>query len=147
MKNNQGNLICGLDIGSNNVRMAVGQVIAKEDGILDLQILGAGEHVSEGMHKGKINSIEDIVSSVSACLEKTERTVGAPIDSVWVGISGLHIISQASKGVVAVSKASNEIGEEDVARALEAARSIATPLNYEVLHVLPRSYTVDGQTA
>jgi cell division protein FtsA len=54
-------------------------------------------------------------------------------------------MSQLSKGVVAVSKADNEISEEDVARAVEASRAIATPLNYEVLHVLPRSFAIDGQ--
>ncbi len=146
MKNGQGQLISGLDIGSNFVRMAVGQVTGKENGNIELQILGAAEHSSEGVHKGVINSIEDVVSSVSACLERVERMVGVPIDSVWVGISGLHILSQISKGVVAVSKANSEITEEDVSRAVEAARSIATPLNYEVLHVLPKHFTVDGQT-
>lgn len=146
MKMGQGQLISGLDIGSNYVRMAVGQVMGKDNGNIELQILGAAEHSSEGVHKGVINSIEDVVSSVSACLERVERMVGVPIDSVWVGISGLHILSQISKGVVAVSKANSEITEEDVARAVEAARSIATPLNYEVLHVLPKHYTVDGQT-
>ena len=145
MKKKQSNLIAGLDIGSSNVRMAVGQFHAGHDGSTDLQILAAVEYLSEGVHKGKINSIEDVVSSVSACLERAERMVGVPIDTVWVGISGLHIILQNSKGVVAVSKTDNEISEEDVSRALEAARSIATPLNYEVLHVLPRSYAVDGQ--
>ena len=147
MKNRQGHLISGLDIGTRNVRMAVGQVIERQEGGQELQILGAVEHQSEGLQKGKINSIEDVVSSVSACLERAERMVGVPVYSVWVGISGMHIILQASKGVVAVSKANNEIGDEDVNRALEAARSIATPLNYEILHVLPRSYSVDGQTA
>ena len=147
MRKKQGNLISGLDIGSNNVRMAVGQVREEQGAGMDLQILGAVEYPSDGVHKGKINSIEDVVSSISACLERAERMVGAPIDSVWVGISGLHIISQMSKGVVAVSKANNEIIEEDVARSLEAARSIATPLNYEVLHVLPRNYAVDGQSS
>lgn len=146
MKNSQGNLIGGLDIGSNSVRMAVGQLLGKENGNLELQILGAAESASEGVQKGVVSSIEDVVSSISACLERVERMVGVPIDSVWVGISGLHILSQSSKGVVAVSKANSEITEEDVNRALEAARSIATPLNYEVLHVLPRHYTVDGQT-
>lgn len=146
MKNGQGNLIGGLDIGSNSVRMAVGQLIEKEEGNVELQILGAAEVPSEGVQKGVVNSIEDVVSSISACLERVERMVGVPIDSVWVGISGLHILSQNSKGVVAVSKANSEITEEDVNRAIEAARSIATPLNYEVLHVLPRHYTVDGQT-
>jgi cell division protein FtsA len=146
MKNGQGNLIGGLDIGSNSVRMAVGQLLGKENGNLELQILGAAESPSEGVQKGVVSSIEDVVSSISACLERVERMVGVPIDSVWVGISGLHILSQGSKGVVAVSKANSEITEEDVARAIEAARSIATPLNYEVLHVLPRHYTVDGQS-
>lgn len=146
MKNNQGNLIGGLDIGSNSVRMAVGQLLGKENGNVELQILGAAEVPSEGVQKGVVSSIEDVVSSISACLERVERMVGVPIDSVWVGISGLQILSQSSKGVVAVSKADKEITEEDVNRAIEAARSIATPLNYEVLHVLPRHYTVDGQT-
>lgn len=145
-KRGQSSLIAGLDIGSTAVRMAVGQFVAhNEAGDVDLQILGVAEAVAEGMHKGMINNIEDVVSSVSACLEKTERAIGVPIEKVWLGVSGLHIISQMSKGVVAVSKADNEIAKEDVIRAIEAARSISTPLNYEVLHVLPRNFNVDGQ--
>lgn len=148
MKRGDNNLIAGLDIGSTTIRMAVGQVIAqsKNDPISELQILGAAEVMSEGINKGTINSIEDLVSAVSACLERTERMVGIPIDRIWAGISGLHIIFQNSKGVVAVSKANNEIGEEDVTRALEASRAISTPLNYDVLHVLPKSFGVDGQS-
>ncbi|MFH1291899.1 MAG: cell division protein FtsA [bacterium] len=146
MKKRQGNLISGLDIGSKNVRMTVGQMVERPSGSgMDLQILGAVDYASEGVQKGKVNSIEDVVSSISACLERAERMVGVPIDNVWVGVSGMHTVLQNSKGVIAVSKANNEITEEDVNRALEAARSIATPLNHEVLHVLPRNYAVDGQ--
>ncbi|MFA6424237.1 MAG: cell division protein FtsA [Candidatus Magasanikbacteria bacterium] len=143
------NLIAGLDIGSSTVRMAVGQLVynSHDDLQPDIQILGAAEVSAEGMYKGTISSIEDVVSSVSLCLEKMERTIGMPIDTVWVGVSGLHIMSQNSKGVVAASKADNEISEADVQRALEAARSISTPLNYEVLHVLPKRFSVDGQTS
>ncbi len=148
MGKSKNNLIAGLDIGSSMVRMAVGQMAYKgtDDLSPDIQILGAAEVPAEGMHKGAINSIEDVVSSVSSCLEKMERTVGMPIDTVWVGVSGLHIISQNSKGVVAVAKADSEISEADVDRSLEAARAISTPLNYEVLHVLPKRFSVDGQT-
>lgn len=147
MKKHQEQLIAGLDIGSSAIRMAVGHLAERgtaEGG--ELQILGAAEVPSEGVHRGVISSIEDVVSSVSACLEETERMVGAPIDSVWLGISGTQIVSQMSKGVVAVSKGDSEISEEDVERAIEASRAIATPLNYEVLHVLPRSFTIDGQS-
>lgn len=148
MKKSQSNLIAGLDIGSTTIRMAVGQLVAQdESGMgLELQILGAAEVPSEGINRGTINSIEDLVSSISACLERTERMVGLPIDSVWTGVSGLHIISQPSRGVVAVSKADSEISGEDVSRALDAARTISTPLNYDVLHVLPKGFGVDGQT-
>ncbi|OGH88734.1 MAG: cell division protein FtsA [Candidatus Magasanikbacteria bacterium RIFOXYC2_FULL_42_28] len=147
-KSNQRKLIAGLDIGSTAVRLAVGQLAVRdeENGQNELQILGASEVFSAGMNKGVISSIEDVVSSISACLEKTERIVGIPVGSVWLGVSGMHILAQASKGVVAVSKANSEVGEEDVTRVLESARAISTPLNYEVLHVLPKSFGVDGQT-
>lgn len=147
MKKDYHTIIAGLDIGSSAVRIAVGQIVRHEgerEG--ELQIVGAAETPSAGVHKGVINSIEDVVSAVSACLETTERMVGSPIDSIWVGISGLHIMSQSSKGVAAVSKADDEITAEDVARTIEASRTVATPLNYEVLHVLPRSFSIDGQT-
>ncbi|MSU75829.1 MAG: cell division protein FtsA [Candidatus Magasanikbacteria bacterium] len=141
-------LISGLDIGSSRVRLVTAQIVppGDEDRAEGLQILSAAEMPSSGMHRGVITSIEDVVSSVSACLENAERMLGVPVESVWVGISGLHIMSQTSKGVVAVSKADNEISDDDVARVIDASRTIATPLNYEVLHVLPRNFNIDGQT-
>lgn len=146
MKKGKDFLIAGLDIGTTAVRMAVGQLVLKENGQSELQVLGAADVPSEGVNRGVINSIEDVVSSVSACLERTERIIGQPIDRVWLGISGQHVNSQNSKGVVAVSKPDAEIAVDDINRALEAARAISTPLNYEVLHVLPRSFSVDGQS-
>lgn len=137
-----GQIISGLDIGSKWIRMAAG-IRTKEGG---LQIIGAAEAPSTGIHKGIVSSIEDAVSSISTCLERLERVIGTPVEHVWVGISGAHIAIQDSKGVVAVAKANREITEEDVARAIEAARTVATPLNYEILHVIPQSFAVDSQT-
>src|SRR3990167_4709387 len=70
---------------------------------------------------------------------------GIPIERAFVGINGSHVISQDSHGVVAVSKADGEIKEEDVERVIEAAQAVATPPNYEIIHVIPRSFTVDNQ--
>ncbi|MEK9183407.1 MAG: cell division protein FtsA [Patescibacteria group bacterium] len=137
-------IIVGLDVGSTAVRLAVGQLVPSGEKT-ELHIIGAAEAPSEGVHKGVVTSIEDVVSSISSCLERAERMIGLPVKSAWVGISGSHIISEESKGVVAVSKPDGEISEEDVDRAIEAARTVATPLNYEILHVIPKNYTVDGQ--
>lgn len=135
-------IITGLDIGSTMIRLAVGQMTPEGS----LRIIGGAETPSEGVAKGIINSIEDTVSSLSRCLEKAERMIGLPIQHAFVGISGAHIISQNSKGVVAVAKADGEIREDDVERSLEAAQTVATPTNYEILHVIPRSFIVDSQS-
>lgn len=140
----QDEIIAGLDVGSTAVRLAVGQIVPVNDK-KELHIIGASEAPAEGVHRGVVTSIEDAVSSISACLEKAEQMTGVPISRAWVGISGSHIISEESKGVIAVAKADGEISEEEVERAIEAARTVATPLNYEILHVIPKSYTVDGQ--
>jgi len=145
-KRTQTELITGLDIGSTAVRVAVAKQALLDDGSIDLQIVGLVEVPSEGVHKGVINSIEESVSAVSHALEQVEKVIGVPIDHAWVGMSGGHVTSQESKGVVAVAKSDGEIAEEDLERAVEAARTVATPLNYEILHVLPRSFCVDGQT-
>ena len=132
----------GLDLGSSTIRIVVGQ--RSENG--QFQILGVAEHPSDGVNRGVITSIEDTVSSISGALEKAERMTGLPIERAYVGINGTHITSQNSHGVVAVSKADGEIKEDDVVRVIEAAQSVATPPNYETLHVIPRSFSVDNQS-
>jgi len=136
-------LITGLDIGSTTIRLVVGERSREQD---KLKIIGAIESPAQGISKGVVVSVEDAVSSISSALERIERMVGQPIEHAWVGISGSHIIAQESQGVVAVSKADGEIRAEDVERVIEAARAVATPPNYEILHVIPKSFTVDSQT-
>jgi len=140
-------IITGLDIGSSTIRVAVGQFSSmREEGNPSLQIIAAVEVPAEGIQKGQIVSIEDTVSSVSNALEQVEKIIGLPVEHVWVGVSGTQIISQESKGVIAVSRTDGEISEDDIERAVDAAKAVATPLNYDILHVLPRSFSVDGQT-
>ncbi len=130
-----------MDIGTTHIRVVVGQSAGEQ-----LNIMAAAEVPAEGVSKGVINSIEDAVSSVSLALEKAERLSGLPIESTFVAISGSHIISEDSHGVVAVGKADGEIRDDDVERVIEAAQAVASPPNYEILHVIPRSFSVDNQT-
>ncbi|HOX60929.1 MAG TPA: cell division protein FtsA [Candidatus Magasanikbacteria bacterium] len=139
-------LVTGLDIGSTAVRIALGQVTYSVNNPPELQLIAAVEVPSEGVHRGIVTSIEETVSSVSNTLEQLERLSGVQPEHVWVGISGSQIVSQMNRGVVAVAKSNGEIGPEDVDRVVSAAKNIALPLNYELVHVLPRTYTVDGQT-
>lgn len=138
----QEQILTGIDLGSSAVRVVVGQ---QHETAPRPTLIGVAEVPAEGISKGAITSIEDAVSSISAALEKAERMVGHPIDRAAVGISGLHIMSQESHAVVAVSRADNEIQDDDVDRVVEAAQTVATPPNYEILHIIPRTFTVDDQ--
>lgn len=134
-------IFAGLDIGSTFVRLVVGERIPGGS----LQAVAAVSVPAEGINRGVITSLEDATASISAVKEKAERVTGLPIEEVWVGISGPHILTSTSRGVVAVGRANGEIQEVDVDRALEAARAVASPPNYEILHAIPKSFTIDSQ--
>lgn len=138
------NIIAGLDIGSTSIRLVAGQRTTNESGE-HLQILGAVTVPAEGINRGVVNSIEDATSAISACLEKAERLIGVPVTNVWVGINGPNLKCEKSQGVVAVGRSDNEITEDDVNRAVEAAQALSVPPNYEILHVIPVRFTVDNQ--
>jgi len=138
------NIIAGLDIGSTSIRLVIGQKISGPAGD-ELQIIGAVSVPTNGVNRGIVNSIEETTSSISACLEKAERLVGVPISRVWVSINDPHIKCERSKGVVAVGRSDGEINENDVTRVIEAARALAVPVNYEILHVIPIKFSVDNQ--
>ncbi|MFP4514992.1 MAG: cell division protein FtsA [Parcubacteria group bacterium] len=137
-------IIAGLDIGSNEIRLAVAQRSGR-DKDSPLQVIGAVSSSTKGFSKGVVNSIEDTTASISACIEKAERLVGLPINSVWVSVNDPHTRCERSKGVVAVGKSDGEINDEDIYRAIEAAKSVAIPANYEILHVIPIKFAVDNQ--
>jgi cell division protein FtsA len=135
-------IIASIDIGSTMVRMVIGQINKETD---SLQIIGAVEVEAHGINKGVVTNLDDATSTLSHCLEEAEKMIGLPIESVWLGISGGSIISQMSKGVVAIARSSGEIQEDDLLRALSAAEMVAAPPNYENIHTLVQSYNVDSQ--
>lgn len=138
-------LLVGIDLGSSHIRIAVGQVVPGGDRSHFLNVIGTTEAPSQGISKGCVSSLEDAVSSISSALEQAERQIGMPLQEAYVGIGGVHIVAQEAKGVIGVSRPDGEIRAEDVSRVLESARAFVNPANQEIMHVLPRDFSVDGQ--
>lgn len=136
-------IIVGLDVGTSMIRVVVGKV--SPDGKAP-GIIGVGEAHAAGIRKGVIVDVEEAVSSISSALEKAERMTGLPIDHAVVSVGGAHVVSVESHGVVAVSRADGEITEADIVRVVDASQAISIPPNREILHVIPKTFTVDGQT-
>ncbi len=136
-------IIVGLDVGTCNVRVAVAKV--REN--LSPQILSVGQAISGGMRKGVVVDLDEVVKNIHEAMQLAERISGITIEDVFVGIGGSHISCRLSRGVIAVSRADGEISEEDKTRAIGAASAVSLAPNREILHVLPRRFTVDGQNA
>lgn len=135
-------IVASVDIGSSKIRTVI--ALLEEDKKM-ANIIGVGVSPSTGMRKGNIIDVDETVSNISAALEDAERMSGAPIHHVFVGLSGNHIESFDSKGVIAISHAGSEIIEDDVNRVLEAARAISIPSNLRILRIIPKSFSVDDQ--
>ncbi len=134
-------IVCGLDIGTTKIAAIVGKL----DEYGNLNIVGVGNHPSQGLRRGVVVNIEKTVESIRQAIEQAELTSGHKITMVYAGIAGDHIRSFNSKGVIAVSGKDRVITEKDVMRVINAAQAIALPMDREILHVLPQEYTVDNQ--
>ena len=134
--------IVGLDVGTDTIRVVQGKL--EETGRIN--IIGASSVPANGLRKGVIVDIDEAVSSISAVLEKVERMTGVPVAHANVSVGGNHISCMDSKGVIAVSRADGEISENDVIRVIDASQAVSIPPNREVIHVIPKTFTLDGQS-
>jgi len=131
-------IVVGLDIGTTKVSAVVGEV--DSDGIT---VLGVGNVPCRGLRKGVVSNIDWTVRSIRDAVDAAQTMAGVEIRTVYAGVAGSHIRSQASDGVAAI--AGGEVTRVDLERVLEGARAIPVDADRQILHVLPREYIVDNQ--
>ena len=133
--------IVGLDLGTTKICV----VIAEREADGRLRISGIGQHPSDGLRRGVIVNAEKTVQAIGEAVRQAELMAGIEIDSVYAGITGEHIASLNSAGMVAVGDAGGRIAALDRERVLETAGAVKVSLDREVLHVLPQEFVVDGK--
>jgi cell division protein FtsA len=133
-------ILFGLDIGTTKVCALVGEV---RDG--QLRIIGVGLESSQGMRKGMVTDVTQATEAIARAVEEAERTSGYDLSRALVSMAGEHISSTNNHGVVAIGRNSGGIAPEDIERALDATQAISIPHNRQIVHLLPRRFTVDMQ--
>ncbi|PQJ35422.1 cell division protein FtsA [Salinibacter sp. 10B] len=132
-------IVVGVDIGTTKVCA----VVAQEDDLGRVNILGVGMAPSDGLNRGVVVNIDRTVNAVREAITEAERAAGVEVQNVIVGIAGDHVQSFQTRGVVTIR--SGEITQEDVQRLLEDTMHVALPADREILHVIPQEFIVDGQ--
>ncbi len=131
--------IVGIDIGTTKICT----LVARPDGPENLRILGVGIEPSQGIKKGTVVDMTAAAQAITRSVDKAERTSGYEISAALVSLAGSHVSSVNSKGAVGITN--RTIGQDDISRATDAARAVAIPHNREIIHVIQRGFSVDGQ--
>lgn len=135
-------IISGIDIGTSKVTTIIGQYSESEDKI---NVVAVSSVPALGFRKGQIINLEQASKTITQSVESAERMAGFQINSACVSLAASHVESINSQGVVAVSGPNGEIDNVDIGRVVEAAKAVTLPTGKEILHIIPRKYTVDGQ--
>lgn len=132
-------VLAGLDIGSTKVCFVIGTVTPEGK----IEVAGVGTAPNVGIRQGVVVNIEATTDSIKKAKTEAELMSGYTVSDVWVGVSGTHISSFDSKGMVAIKN--REVTASEIERVIEAAKAVTVPADRTVLHILPREFKVDGQ--
>jgi len=132
-------LIVAIDIGTTKICV----LVAYKTPDNNLDIVGIGKAPSDGLARGVVVDVARAVRSIKAALAEAQLMSGIAIESAYIGISGSHIQSCNSQGVVALRN--GPIRETDIAHVIAAAKAVPLPEGQHILHVLPQFFIIDGQ--
>ncbi len=133
--------VVGIDVGTSKIATLIATIPTEGPA----HIIGVSTVPSRGLRKGQIVDIEEATAAILSSLESAERMAGYQVTEGYVGLGGAHISSQNSRGVVAVADPDKEITVSDIQRVIDAAKAVSLPSSREIIHVLPRQFTVDSQ--
>lgn len=133
--------VAAIDVGTTKVC----SIIADKDDKGGIRILGVGVVPSHGLQKGLVINVNDARESIRQSVRQAEKTAGTRLESAFVGVTGRHVTSTNSHGAVAITRNDQLVRPEDLKRVLDVARSIKVPNEQKLLHIIPRTFIVDGQ--
>lgn len=135
------NLVGAIDVGTTKICTILADVSAGDGP----RVVGVGIAPSKGLHKGLVVNINEARESIRESVRKAEQTSNYKMESAYVGVTGRHVTSMNNRGVVAITRNDRVVRPDDLKRVLASAQSVKTAGDRRLLHIIPRSYTVDGQ--
>jgi cell division protein FtsA len=133
-------LLTAIDVGTTKVCT----IIAKVQGDKKVDVLGTGIVPSQGLRKGNVVDIESTQYAVRASIEDASAQAGVKVSSAYVGVTGSHVVSGNQWGSVEATKNSTVITPTDIDRVKDSLYESEGSQDREVIHVLPRYYSLDG---
>ena len=133
-------IIASLDIGSNTIKLIVGEFIKNS-----LNILCVSEVPSRGIKKGLIYNREELIPSLKEAFHKAEEILGIPVSEVVLSIPAYYTESFISEGVSTITNEDHIVTHQDLIRAMHSASYNKIEPNSELISIIPTLYKVNDE--
>lgn len=137
----RGKIFTAVDIGSYEVKVAIGYTESVGDEEESIEVLGVGCSLSKGVKRGEVININDTLKSVAQAISDAEEMADTRAENIYASISGTHIKGFSSDGLTAVN--GGEIDIRHQKSVIDACKAVKLDNDRELLHTLPQEYIVD----
>jgi cell division protein FtsA len=130
-----------IDVGATKVATLVARVAPAGT----IEIIATGHAVSEGMRKGTVVSPQELTEAIRLSVQEAQSMLGADMQPAYVGITGGHLTCINSVATLSQNRKRGGVtfSQIDVDRLLSSTVDQSDERR-RVVHVIPRSYEVDG---
>ncbi len=132
-------IIASLDIGSNTIKLIVGEFIKNK-----LNILCASEVASKGIKKGLVARKDELIPALKETFHKAEEMLGIPVKEVVLSIPAYYTEAKISEGTSTITSEDHLITHQDLIRAMHAASYNKIADDEELISILPTAYKIDN---
>jgi cell division protein FtsA len=133
--------IAALDVGTSKIACLIAENIDDDSANGLIRITGFGHQVSEGLNAGQVVDMRAAEDSIRAAVDAAERMAGIEVRRVIIGVSANRLESVMCASEVPLN--GQTVTADHMAIGLRHACEEQGRDDYEILHAIPTSYSLD----
>ncbi|MBP5992945.1 MAG: cell division protein FtsA [Acinetobacter sp.] len=134
--------VVAIDIGTHKVSVLIGKVHAPDN----IQVIGMASARNKGMNKGKIVSLEKVITAIKNAVQEAEDMAECRVHSAWVSIPSTELQSFYASGRTPIANPERTITTTEVVRALELAKASHMTSDHYLASAVPLGFELDDAT-
>lgn len=131
--------VVAIDIGTHKVSVLIGKVHAPDN----IQVIGMATARNRGMNKGKIVSLDKVITAIKNAVQEAEDMAECRVHSAWISIPSAELKSFYASGRTPVENTEHTITTNEVVRALELAKASHLTSDHYLVSAVPLGFELD----
>ena len=129
-----------IDIGTTKVCT----IITRKRANHRIEVAGIGTVPCKGMSKGMVSDSAAVTAAIKESVAIASADAGVEVAAAYAGLTGSHVESKNRWVNVPRPDGVRAVTDLDISQAKKAAGAVDLADDHKLLHVIPRSYTLDG---